>query len=803
MDLIAPHINPAAGSSTRLSDTIAPPEKSRKLEDGSSTRSSGDEELSTEPLEQQEPPEPAAPEEQPSSEPRDNGSNNSISQPLQDVQLDSEETQIPEDTEPDCESPELDDGGTSSLLAEVNVLMDEMDKDPIIVGAHYYLVCSKWWKQWQSLDEDGPGPGPIDNSELLLKPCKQVVVKRELREGQHYKLLPSDVWTLLHDKFGGGPEIRRIGLKEAYSCVKVEVHLRKFDVFRSSDLLGPSEDVYLSQQATIQEATGVCAAALDLEVEDVRMWDYFQKSKYGLLDEPLATVEGVNLQDNQDLLLEERDLDGTFPESVSEDTTAWDAWDSTYNNPYTTSSPTQHTYSDTISTRGPLQRGVCGLQNLGNTCFMNSGLSCLLNVPHLVQCFAQPNFESLINERSVLGSQGEMARSFGALTQLVWMTDAAVVAPRSFKQTMGKLKPDFKGFDQQCSADLMNSLLDLLHEDLNQISNPPPTEKVEISAEMPDPKQVAAEAWRRHKLRNDSVIVDNLVGQYKSTIVCPRCNKVSVTFDPYMSLTVPLAAEESKTLSLTLMLQDHTSHELQICVKNQDTVAEALSTLCEKIESDKLAAGVVPQSLLFTEVWSNKIFKTFRPREELCDISESDRIVVYQVSNEAVFQPRLQSSLTTAASTIGVAARHNKPLNSPRDPTLFEMEHGGSNAQFHQALRASLGLDQNYPLLKVQHVEPYAYNRPASKDIPDDDEQFDTKHERVVNVMVLWDEPPVLVRCCGAAAENDGGDSGGAKTLYDCLALAAQPELLTGENEFYCGQCKDHVEATKQLDVAE
>lgn len=43
---------------------------------------------------------------------------------------------------------------------------------------------------------------------------------------------------------------------------------------------------------------------------------------------------------------------------------------------------------------------------------------------------------------------------------------------------------------------------------------------------------VAEEAWQRHKMRNDSFIVDLFQGQFKSKLVCPTCSKVTHTISP-------------------------------------------------------------------------------------------------------------------------------------------------------------------------------------------------------------------------------------------------------------------------------
>jgi ubiquitin carboxyl-terminal hydrolase 4/11/15 len=36
------------------------------------------------------------------------------------------------------------------------------------------------------------------------------------------------------------------------------------------------------------------------------------------------------------------------------------------------------------------------------------------------------------------------------------------------------------------------------------------------------------------------VIVDLMHGLYKSTVRCPDCNRLSVTFEPYMNITLPI-----------------------------------------------------------------------------------------------------------------------------------------------------------------------------------------------------------------------------------------------------------------------
>lgn len=67
---------------------------------------------------------------------------------------------------------------------------------------------------------------------------------------------------------------------------------------------------------------------------------------------------------------------------------------------------------------------------------------------------------------------------------------------------------------------------------------------------------MAKEAWENYRKRNDSVIVDFFHGLLKSTVVCPDCSKVSVTFDPlcYLSLPLPTKKERALEVSMPLLL---------------------------------------------------------------------------------------------------------------------------------------------------------------------------------------------------------------------------------------------------------
>jgi hypothetical protein len=45
-------------------------------------------------------------------------------------------------------------------------------------------------------------------------------------------------------------------------------------------------------------------------------------------------------------------------------------------------------------------------------------------------------------------------------------------------------------------------------------------------------------------------------GQFKSTVVCPVCDNVSITFDPFLFLSVPLPEKTTRVIKVVLVRMD-------------------------------------------------------------------------------------------------------------------------------------------------------------------------------------------------------------------------------------------------------
>ncbi|KAG7552658.1 Peptidase C19 ubiquitin carboxyl-terminal hydrolase [Arabidopsis thaliana x Arabidopsis arenosa] len=542
----------------------------------------------------------------------------------------------------------------------VSELVTESE-DNLKEGNLYFVISKRWYASWQkyveqSKDEclsgeslEASRPGAIDNHDIIESESddNDPQLRRLLVEGVDYVLVPQEVWKRLVEWYSGGPPIERKLICQGFYSRSYSVEVYPLCLMLTDGRDESRTTIRLGKQTSIRELCEKVCTMTGVAQEKAHIWDYFHKRKNGLLDPSSnKSLEESSLQMDQDILLE---VDGSSSSQYAMSSAGNElalvplepsrsrvtiAGGPTLSNGHSTTSKfslfpritSEDDGCNSLSILGKGEKGgLAGLSNLGNTCFMNSALQCLAHTPPIVEYFLQ-DYSDDINRDNPLGMCGELAIAFGDLLKKLWSSRNAV-APRSFKTKLARFAPQFSGYNQHDSQELLAFLLDGLHEDLNKVKRKPYIE-LKDSDSRPD-DEVAEELWNYHKARNDSVIVNVCQGQYKSTLVCPVCGKISITFDPFMYLSVPLPSTLTRSMTITVFYCDGSRLPMPYTVtvpkhgSCRDLIT-ALGTACCLADDE---------SLLLAEVYDHKIFRYFEnPLDSLSAIKDDEHIVAYRLN---------------------------------------------------------------------------------------------------------------------------------------------------------------------------
>jgi ubiquitin carboxyl-terminal hydrolase 4/11/15 len=116
-------------------------------------------------------------------------------------------------------------------------------------------------------------------------------------------------------------------------------------------------------------------------------------------------------------------------------------------------------------------------------------------------------------------------------------------------------------------------------------------------------------------------------GFYKNTMVCPDCDKVSITFDPYSQLTLQLPIEQVWTHIVTYIPLNGKPYKLELDMDKNATIR----TLKEFV--GKRGGGVPASRLMVSEVYSHKFYKHMEDKTTIAEanIGIKDDIYVYEL----------------------------------------------------------------------------------------------------------------------------------------------------------------------------
>ncbi|XP_076891295.1 ubiquitin carboxyl-terminal hydrolase 5-like isoform X2 [Bidens hawaiensis] len=723
-------------------------------------------------------------------------------------------------------------------------------------GDTFCLISLRWWEKWREYTSnkktstnEGSSPdhqdlnntitpvrpSSIDNSDLInesasVNSTMGIDLRDILQEGAQYILLPEATWN----EYGGGPRLSRKVISSG-EALYVEVYPLRLYLH-----LMPKADqctIRISKKETIGALQKKACEIFELNSEKVSIWDYYSHRKHALMNDLDKTLDDVNIQTDQDILVEVND-DGGNTSDVQENgftkshTSA--LLEASGSKVQSVSSRVKESedpktpVSVGVSTRGS-SAGLTGLLNFGNTCFMNSAIQCLVHTPEFAKYFREDYYKE-INRNNPLGMVGELAVAFGDLLRKLWAPGRTPFAPKQFKAKLARFAPQFSGYSQHDSQELLAFLLDGLHEDLNRVKHKPYIKSRDADGR-PD-EEVADEYWANHIARNNSIIVDVCQGQYKSTLVCPVCEKISVTFDPFMYLSLPFQSTTTRTMTVTVFSCDGSS------VPVTCTVTVPKQGCCrDLVKAVGSACGLKQNEKLFLAEIRDHLIERFLedPLMSLSSIKDDFRLSAYKIpksmKNTKFLQLIHRRQELETGDTRGWKA-YGTPLVFPisSDATITR---GDLQLIVHTMLSPMLKADTPSEAsdLMNESFEPGSAckenNGPNSPQLKLPLKMVDGNHacidlsvgeERIVrlpaaslSVLLFIDWSPKLLqkyetRYLERLPEvYKHGSTKKARTeplsLYTCLEAFLREEPLVPEDMWFCPQCKERRQASKKLDL--
>ena len=188
-------------------------------------------------------------------------------------------------------------------------------------------------------------------------------------------------------------------------------------------------------------------------------------------------------------------------------------------------------------------KGLCGLQNLGNTCYLNTAVHCLSHSLPLTWYFLSDQYLEDMGEEEK--EEDVLIKEWKRLLTGIWDSNCTI-APQTFIKTIHQLSQakqrTFIGYGQNDAQELLEFMIEMMHESLSKKVT------VNISGKPKNPIDYlaleAAKSWKNYFKDSYSIYVELFYGQFISQIKCSEedCDDISYTYEPFCCCTLPIPA---------------------------------------------------------------------------------------------------------------------------------------------------------------------------------------------------------------------------------------------------------------------
>jgi ubiquitin C-terminal hydrolase len=188
-------------------------------------------------------------------------------------------------------------------------------------------------------------------------------------------------------------------------------------------------------------------------------------------------------------------------------------------------------------------KGIFGLKNRGNTCFLNTAIQCISNIPDLTHYFLTDAYlQDLTNRfqetKSTKNNEIILTREYGRLIKALWNTGSPI-EPKTFHICIQTYDSKFMGYQQHDAHEVLAMILDYMHEGLQYDVNisyggNPENELDELVIE-------ANKSWSIIHKNKYSFIAELFFGQFINKIISIETDKsISKNFEMFNILNIPI-----------------------------------------------------------------------------------------------------------------------------------------------------------------------------------------------------------------------------------------------------------------------